>query len=278
MPSSSPPPRPIVLAHLTDMHLFARSGDTLLGVDTEASFQGVLQHLIDAGDTPDLVLATGDLSQDGRPESYTRFLDMVTPLGAPVHVLPGNHDVRASFHAMLAAHAVPVIDQGPWRIILLDSTLPDDESGWLAPDQLELLRTAGQVEDGRHVLVAMHHNPVPMHSAWLDPMRIGNADALFTVLDTLPRVRALLWGHVHQAGDSLHDLDPPPGRLPLRMLSTPSTCFQFTPRSVRFSIDPVATGYRWITLHPDGRLDTHVVRVTTLAPGPDHPSHDSTGY
>lgn len=270
--------QPILLAHLTDMHLFAHPGASLLGVDTEASFRGVLRHLIDSGDAPDLVLATGDLSQDGRRESYARFLDMVSPLSAPVHVLPGNHDVRAPFYDMLAAQAEPVVDRGAWRIILLDSTLPDEEGGWLASDQLALLRAAGQVEDGRHVLVAMHHNPVPMGSDWLDPMGIGNAAELFTTLDTLPRVRALLWGHVHQVGDSQHVFDQSPDRAPLRMLSSPSTCFQFTPFSTHFSIDTAAPGYRWITLHPDGRLDTHVVRVTSLAPGPDHPSCSSTGY
>lgn len=270
--------RPIRLAHLTDMHLFAQTGASLLGVDTEASFRGVLRHLIDSGDTPDLVLATGDLAQDGRRESYARFLAMVAPLGVPVHVLPGNHDVRAPFYDMLAAHAEPVIDCGAWRIILLDSTLPDEEGGWLASDQLGLLRAAGQVEDGRHVLVAMHHNPVPMHSDWLDPMRIGNADELFTVLETLPRVRALLWGHVHQASDTRYESERAPGHTPWRMLSTPSTCFQFTPFSSEFSIDAVAPGYRWITLHPDGRLDTRVVRVESLAPDPEHPSQTSTGY
>ena len=47
----------------------------------------------------------------------------------------------------------------------------------------------------------------------------------------------------------------------VRLLSTPSTCIQFEPQSEDFSIDTLAPGYRWLTLNPDGSLDTGISRV-----------------
>jgi Icc protein len=270
------PDRPVTLLHLTDMHLYAHAGGTLLGVDTAASFQAVLRHVIDSGRCIDRILATGDLSQDGSHASYVRFLSMTAALGTPLHALPGNHDVRAPFHEVLAAQAAPVVDCGAWRIVLLDSLVPGTDGGHLAEDQLDLLRDAGQIGPDRHLLVALHHNPIPMDSAWLDPMQVDNAPMLFDILAGLPRARALVWGHVHQAHDSRLPATAQPAGL--HLMSTPSTCFQFLPRSTRFSLDTAPPGYRWIMLHPDGRIETEVVRIPALPPEAGHPQLNSSGY
>lgn len=114
----------------------------------------------------------------------------------------------------------------------------------------------------------MHHNPVPLHSEWLDTMILENADALFERLRRYAQVRAMLWGHVHQAYDATLPLaQGTPGR-ELRMLATPATSFQFGPGSQDFSLDAAAPGYRWITLHASGDISTDVVRVPGLIQTP----------
>jgi Icc protein len=89
-----------------------------------------------------------------------------------------------------------------------------------------------------------------MGSKWLDEVGLENGDELFAVLDRHPQVRVLLWGHVHQAYEGL--------RKRVRMLSTPSTCAQFTPGSDGFAVDRRPPAYRWIDLHADGRIETGV--------------------
>lgn len=66
-------------------------------------------------------------------------------------------------------------------------------------------------------------------------------------------VKCILWGHVHQDSDRMVD--------GIRMLSTPSTCVQFTPQSENFDIDTVAPGYRRLQLNADGTIETEVSRV-----------------
>jgi Icc protein len=70
------------------------------------------------------------------------------------------------------------------------------------------------------------------------------------VLDVSPRVRGVVWGHVHQ----LHDSQ----RNGVRLLGTPSSCFQFAPFLDQPALDERGPGWRWIELHPDGRIATRV--------------------
>jgi Icc protein len=82
---------------------------------------------------------------------------------------------------------------------------------------------------------------------------VGSAEQFFAVIDRHPRVRAIIWGHVHQEYDDL--------RNGVRLLAVPSTCVQFKPKSEDFAVDDSNPGYRWLDLYPDGRIDTAVSRV-----------------
>lgn len=256
----------VTVVQLTDPHLFASTEGKLLNVNTHHSLKGVLDEIVQQQAKLDWVLATGDISQDGSQAAYQRFKEMTEALPASVGCLPGNHDDRDAFHQALRGHTHPIIDLGNWRVIMLDTSIPNSNAGNLADDQLELLRTSVNQAGSRHVLVAMHHNPVPVDSPWLDTMMVANADQLFQTLQQLPQVKAVIWGHVHQEYDAIHAFTE---QHTLRLLATPSTCVQFTPRSEKFSLDTVAPGYRWLGLHPDGQLDTGVVRVAGLGLRPD---------
>ncbi len=246
-----------------------------MGVNTLQNLCTVIQHMLAERGDPTLLLATGDLTQDGSPQGYANFVETVGTVGVPIHALPGNHDAREAFHTTLGRYSHPVIDLEHWRIVMLDSTIPGSNDGQLGDDQLHLLESLSQSGDTRHVLVAMHHQPVPVQSDWLDTMAIRNAAAFFEIIKCFPQVRALLWGHVHQEYDGVIPLSRDTNARALTLMATPATSFQFTPRSQNFDIDTVAPGYRWIDLHPDGTIETRVVRIS----GPhQRPVQDNDGY
>jgi Icc protein len=242
------------LLHITDPHLHADPAARMRGVATDATLRAVLDHAAASAVPPVAVLATGDLVQDETRAGYRRFRNLLAPLGLPVLCVPGNHDAPELMAEELATPPFQVggsADFGPWRVIALSTWTAQDDGGRLADAELARLGAALADPAPAHLLVALHHHPVPMGSQWLDGVALRNADALFALVDGHPRVRALLWGHVHQASDRL--------RGGLRLLSTPSTCAQFRPGSPSFAIDERPPGYRWLDLRPDGRLDTEVV-------------------
>ena len=248
---------PAMLVQLTDSHLFGEPETSMLGVNTDASLRAVLRQIEADGKHPDLLLATGDMSQDGEAAAYRRLARVLSEAPALaqaiIRCLPGNHDLPAVMRQELPQWSVPVTDVGAWRVVALDTTVPGSNAGHLPASQLDLLEAALAETPGRHTLIAMHHNPMQIDSHWHDSMMIDNPQALFKRLTRWPQVRVLLWGHVH------HEFDR--RRHNLRMLATPSTCFQFSIRDGKHVVDNMAPGYRWIKLYQDGSMATGVRRV-----------------
>ena len=257
-PSSHASDRPVLLVQLSDSHLFAEPDGKLLGMNTRDSLEKVIERVQAEQAGIDLIIASGDLSQDGSVASYQRFRELSARLNAPARWFPGNHDELPAMHEACAGSDLleQVVDLGNWRIILLDSSIPGAVPGFLADDQLALLERALSEAPERHHLVCFHHHPVPIGCRWMEPIGIRNPDALFTVLERHPQAKALLWGHVHQEFDQQ--------RGNLRLLASPSTCVQFAPGSDDFQVGSQAPGYRWLRLHPDGQLETGVSRVTGI--------------
>jgi len=248
----------VLLVQLTDSHLFAEANGKLLGMDTQDSLQRVIERLLEEQPRIDLILASGDLSQDGSAESYRRFRQLTSVIPAPARWIPGNHDELPAMRAACGDSDLlePIVDLGAWRIVLLNSSIPGSVPGHLAEDQLQLLERALSEAPERHHLICFHHHPVPIGCRWMEPIGLANPEALFAVLDRFPQVRALLWGHIHQEFDQ--------SRNGARLLASPSTCVQFAPGSEEFKVDHEAPGYRWLRLHADGRLETGVSRVTGI--------------
>lgn len=254
----------VLLVQLTDSHLFAEASGRLLGMDTTESLRRVVERVLDEQPCVDLMLATGDLSQDGSIASYERFRTLCEPIQAPARWCPGNHDELASMQevAQDGELMAPILDIGTWRVVMLDTLVPGSVFGMLRREQLELLERTLQEAPQRHHLICLHHHPVTIGSRWMDAIGLHNREALFEIVDRYPNVRALLWGHIHQEFDDWRD--------DVRLLASPSTGVQFTAGSESFQVDRLAPGYRWLRLHADGQLETGVSRVEGVDFGVDY--------
>jgi Icc protein len=133
---------PLHVVQITDTHLFADPRQQLLGLPTIESFRTVLQKVNRLEPRPDLLLLTGDMSQDGKPESYTFLLQALNQLGIPAYWLPGNHDCFQSMEAVLAGGVVSSrksFQVGGWHFLMLNSQEPGRVSGRLSPKTLTWL-------------------------------------------------------------------------------------------------------------------------------------------
>jgi Icc protein len=269
---------PVQLLQVTDTHLFGDESLELYDTNTARSLQAALRAALSgAAPRPDAVLVTGDVAEDCTREAYAHFRDALAPLGVPVYCLAGNHDSPALMAELLSDGGFQyggAADLGAWRLVLLDTHVDRDPAGRLQADELARLDRELAAAAGRPVLVALHHPPVTLGSAWIDGVGLRNPADLYAVLDRHPHVRVVLGGHVHQAVDQQ--------RGALRLLATPSTCAQFKPGTPNCVMDDRPPGYRWLTLHADGALDTRVGWaedwVRTAAPrdtrGPEHAATD----
>ena len=245
------------VAQITDTHLCAGRGGTLLQMDTDHSLQAVIDLVLARAAAPDLVLGTGDLADGGARGAYQRLHGYLAQLSPNYFCLPGNHDDRGLMAEELGEYPclASEIRIAGWQVLMLESQVPGEVGGQMGAEQLDFLQQglsrAGN--EGLYTLICLHHHPLPVGTAWLDEQIVSDADELFAVLDRHPGVKGVLWGHVHQQIDWL--------RKGVKLMASPSTCVQFAPGFENFRADDLPPGYRWLELHPDGRIDTGVERV-----------------
>ena len=245
----------IRLLQFTDTHLLADPEATVRGVRTQASLEACLAHARRRHLPADLITVTGDLVQDD-PGAYGTLELLFDNLGAPVLLIPGNHDLpdemtRRFAHEPFQVGGVRVL--GRWAVVMLATWDADaeDGEGRLGDEELRRLEAALVANRERHVLVCLHHPPMPMEAAGLDALGLEDADRFMAVIARHPQVKAVAWGHAHQALDVF--------RGDVRYLCAPATCMQFKPRDPGFVIDDRPPGYRVLELHDDGGVATEVV-------------------
>jgi Icc protein len=245
---------PTTLIQITDCHL-TRSEEVLNRVNTLKSFHTVLELIKSEIHDISLVLGTGDISQDGSVESYQTYIEGIGTLGVPHCWLPGNHDladVMSSKSDSLLSTSKS-ISLGDWRILLLDSHVENKVYGLMSDSELQFVEQELVSCREPFVLVALHHHVLPIHSVWIDKLGVKNSSDLLRRLKETPKVRGVVYGHVHQEMEKTEN--------GIRFLGSPSSCFQFRPGSLDFELDDKLPGYRWLRLKDDGSIDTGVSRI-----------------
>lgn len=247
------------LLQFTDLHLRDDADGDVRGRVTERSFEEALYHAHRHHWPADLVLLTGDIGNDEFDRSYERIAMQAARWETPVLAVPGNHDdgalLRAAFDKVPLA-ADNVFDLEHWRVIALDSQVAGKVHGELSDAMWRLLEDAAATRGTRHLLVALHHHPLSLHSHWLENLGLRDAERFRATLARLG-ARACVFGHAHQEWDS--------EEYGVRYLCTPSTGRQFKPRTLMPMDSDAPPGYRWLQLNDDGSFETAVTWLETAS-------------
>ena len=260
--------------HLTDTHIMAgglwhtRSG---FDFDTAASLRGVVDAIRRLDPAPAFAVLGGDLASPdlldrdrvltaGEYEpSYALLRDILADLPCPARFLVGNHDNRVAFNRVLRPDAPApdapcyyAFDHGGHHFVALDSQEPGEVAGALDGGQLAWLDEDLRRHAGVPTGVFVHHHPWPLGIRWLDELALRNGNELTAVLSRHPQVRWIICGHVH--------LDQAVVRNGLTMLTTPSTCVQFSKVSPQPLSVPGPAGFRVVDV-AGSWFSTQVLRL-----------------
>ncbi|MCC5884206.1 MAG: phosphodiesterase [Halomonas sp.] len=240
------------LVQITDCHLHADPN-----ARSRAGFPlRQLEAVVAAARTerPDVVIVSGDVSQDETSASYQHAMNVLSTLECPWFWLGGNHDQPGLMEEVRVVH--DEIELNDWRLLVVDTCVRGHAHGELGQERLDRLVTQ-LTEDDRPTLLVMHHPPVSVGSVWLDEIGLEDSDALWQALVPFPQVRAILCGHIHQAFAERRTL----GQGEVMVYGCPSTTDQFLAGSEKFAIDEASRpGYRVFDIHNEQWL-TWVERV-----------------
>lgn len=194
------------LIHLTDLHLVA-PGSLLHGLDPLARLDQCLADILRHHGDADLLVITGDLTDDGSAEAYATLARRLEAVGLPHRLLLGNHDTRAGFGATFpqapvdeAGFVQSVLDTAEARLIFLDSLHDGRVTGLLCDERLVWLDARLAEAAGRPAVLFMHHPPFGIGQPSLDRyvLEPESAAALAALVLRHGQVRQIVAGHVHR--------------------------------------------------------------------------------
>ncbi len=199
----------MLLAQLTDTHILDPESTEERWVDNNGRLTMAVDSINAEAPRPDLVVATGDLTNWGEPGQLAELVRQLARLEIEVLVLPGNHDDRASMKAAFdqpwaeADHLSWVVDRAGVRVVGLDTQRPGADGGLFDPEREAWLADALAGADGRATMIAMHHPPFDTGITWMDHDMLPGADRFEVLVAAHPNVTRILCGHIHRPVQSL---------------------------------------------------------------------------
>lgn len=244
----------MLVVQISDCHLPADPQQKYRGINPHKSLKTLMRKV--KAMRPDLLLATGDLSEDGSSKSYRLLKRYLNLPGVPVLALPGNHDdaeLLAEIYPGSPVDTISVSDHDRWQIIRLNSCLPGKPEGQISDKALEDLRSHLDSPERRPRLITVHHQPIPVGSPWIDKYPLLDPEPLLQLIDHHPNVKAVVWGHIHRVFEAR--------RNDTAMLGGPSSAINSLIDKQKFTEDPLGPASRWLELGADGTVQTGIFRA-----------------
>lgn len=195
----------MLIAQITDIHLGFDPDDP--AEFNRRRLDQVLERLCKMEPLPDLLLATGDLTDKGDTDSYRRLKSAFGRCPFPVWPCVGNHDDRDGFTKLFPE--VPtadgfvqyVIDEKRWpvRIIVLDTLEPGRHGGAFCEKRAAWTAERLAEETDKPVMVVLHHPPIETGIPWMTSE--PEAEWIKRLRETLTRANnivGLIAGHIHR--------------------------------------------------------------------------------
>jgi len=195
----------LLVAQISDTHILVPEADhsaALLRSDClRRTVADINQQAVDA------VIFTGDTVQHGQQQEYARLRELLTPLEAPLYLIPGNRDdkneIRAAFSDYSYMRASGeflhyVIEDYDTRLVGIDSTLAGERKGRFCETRQAWLDATLTAQPDRPTLLFIHHPPFDVGDHYVGGYRRPEeAAALEDIVNRQPQVLGLLCGHVH---------------------------------------------------------------------------------
>lgn len=199
--------RPVIIAQITDTHV-RRKGKLLHHMFNPGKrLRRAVTRLNLLDPRPDVVLATGDLTESGKRKEYKRLRDLLEPLEIPLFIIPGNHDRREAMRTAFADQwYLPadgplqyVVEKYPVRLVGLDSMEDGRRGGILDEERLRWIEATLARAPQAPTLIFMHHPPFRTGIRAMDAPGFAGADAFAEIVERNPQVQRIVCGHIHRA-------------------------------------------------------------------------------
>jgi Icc protein len=197
----------MIIAQISDTHIAL---DTADAEQRARDFARTIADINALDPGPDVIVHTGDITQNGRQDEYAQAVATLAQARPPVYVLAGNRDNRANLREAFTSfgYLAPdsdfvayAIDDYPVRLIALDTLSSASNKGDFCSDRIRHLIDLTGVETAKPIAVFTHHPPFEV-MVGPDRLHFESQEimsGLRRALQHSGRVVAVFSGHVHRA-------------------------------------------------------------------------------
>jgi len=179
----------VTIAHISDPHV----GSPYFVPNLMNRVIGELNEL-----APDVVVCTGDLTNEGYRQEYKSWVAYQERIQAPVYTVVGNHDARNVGYLHFEELIGPLwwtADVRGVRIVGVDSSEPDLNEGQVGRERYDWIRDRfAEPADLR--IFALHHHLLPIPGTGRERSTVTDSGDLLEVLIE-SGVNIVLSGHKH---------------------------------------------------------------------------------
>lgn len=194
------------IAQISDTHVKAKNVHLFGSIDAFAHFERLVARIEALDPKPDVVIHTGDITNDGEMADFEAAAQCLAGLSMPVIVTLGNHDLREAARAVLGhlpgvpgqGHFAFAIDEYPVRIVMVDTLVEGAPHGRVGTEQLRWLDETLAAMPDKPTFVGLHHPPFTTGIGFMDRIGLRDTAEFAGVIARHRQVKRVLAGHVHR--------------------------------------------------------------------------------
>ncbi len=202
----------MLIAQISDFHLKPEGLLAYDIADTATPLKRTVEYINRLNPSPDLVLVTGDLVDEGAFESYIYVKQLLSPVRSPLVLIPGNHDHKENLRKAFPEHDYLhdfveedgkkyicfTLENFPLRLIGLDTVTPGEHGGGFGAERREWLQTVLSARSEAPTLIFMHHPPFASAIGHMDKEGFRGFKEFESLISKHPQVERILCGHLHR--------------------------------------------------------------------------------
>lgn len=199
----------MLIAQISDTHISELDPNEPHTLARIAALQAFVAHIRTMDEKPDLILHTGDVSQDGKPEQYESVKSVLSALDIPVHFALGNRDLASNLleglkdlggAQLVDGFLIYSVEGFPVRLIAMDTQNRTERSGTTCSVRLCVLDELLKEQPETPTALFMHHPPFEVTTSkypfqFDDPVL---ADAFLRLIAQHKQIVHLFCGHMHR--------------------------------------------------------------------------------
>lgn len=258
----------MLIAQISDPHIAGTGLKTYGHAPMAENLARCVEHINGQSLKPDLVLLSGDVTNNFTRDEAQRAADILAGFDCPYYLVPGNHDDRNVLWDVFGGAAIPtrtdrfinyVIEGHAMRIIALDTLWDGEDGGMICDVRAAWLRNCLAKGGNQPTVIFMHHPPLKCGIPETDEDGFSGADLLGDIVANYPNIERILCGHIHLLTHSrwcgtIVTTAPSMG-MQLRLDLTKSAPSKF------LLADPAYLLHHWT---PEQNLITHTITVNVL--------------